>query len=655
MLNYIDFLSPPITLFHLERRTHTSKVGGCSLLIFLTICIVYISYLLFYVVAHSRVTSIFFKKFEFEAGHYSFNSSSIFHFIQIFSPEDGGYFDKYDSRYIRAFTTYVHSNFKDSDLKLYDHWVFDECRKGIDDKDLDQSLFVNVVNFTNGVCIRHYYNSTEQKYYSLEEEGFHWPYLEHGIAQRNNIYLTTIIQKCTNDSIINELFGNCPTQKEIDNYVSQYFGIYLYFTDTQVDPTNYKMPLQKYFQTISTGIGTSQTYVESYIHYSPIKVRTNEGSVFGNNREINSFYFDFNRKGSANNNPKYFTITKYYHLMQNNVQIYQRKYSNIFDLLSEIGGVAQFVFNLFYCVNYMYNRYVIAYDTNSLFFAVKDNQSKELNIHNNSFNNNNCNDINSIQKININNNNNNNLNLDKLHFKKKVQKYSSLQGINNEKKLKLNFLKNNGLQDNKSDLKENTININKRKSENVSIINNKNYYYLSTINLTNNLNKNHFKKHNSIILDANSSGLSLKNNNNFIFNKKDILKTNDKNNKKLPKKREKEKENETINYSKMEKNLYDKIYLSKLSVAKIDHKTLKLKRINNKEKIKSVKDFSFFIFLKYLLYDKKGSTGFLIKFRKHLLSEEHLFKSHIKMILLEKEFNSKNAENTNVFECFNEL
>ena len=28
VFNYIDFLSPPITLYHLENRTHTSKMGG---------------------------------------------------------------------------------------------------------------------------------------------------------------------------------------------------------------------------------------------------------------------------------------------------------------------------------------------------------------------------------------------------------------------------------------------------------------------------------------------------------------------------------------------------------------------------------------------------------------------------------------------------
>ena len=47
----------------------------------------------------------------------------------------------------------------------------------------------------------------------------------------------------------------------------------------------------------------------------------------------------------------------------------------IFDLFSEIGGVVQVIFYLFYGVNFLYNKYVIAYDTNSLFFAIKDNNA----------------------------------------------------------------------------------------------------------------------------------------------------------------------------------------------------------------------------------------------------------------------------------------
>ena len=624
MLGYLDLLSPPITLFHLERRTHTSKIGACLVIILVTVSGGYISFLLYSVIRHTKVVSMFYKKFEFEAGHYPFNSSSIFHFIQIFSSDNGGYFDKYDTKYIRAFTTLVHSNFNDSDLELYDHWVFDNCQKNIDDKDIDPILFHNVENFTNAVCIKYFFNSTEKKYYQLEEKGFFWPYLEHGVAQRNNIYLTTTVQKCTNDSIINELFGNCPSQKEIDEYLSHYLALYLYFTDIKIDPTNYKKPTQKYLQTITTSIGTNETFVENYIHYSPLKIRTNEGSLFSSSHEMKSFYFDFNLKNSKINSQKYFTITKYYHLMQNNVQIYERRYNNIFDLLSEIGGIIQSVFYVFYWLNYIYNKYVIAYDTNSLFFHVKDNQFKELDV-----------------KTNLNNNN-------KIKTKKPLKKYTSLQVVKKD-----TIIKNNNK---KLSFKEviNTEDINKkkRKTGNFNIFHVKSDNYLNSLLLSKDINKRIFRKNNDdSLFDFNSSLLDLKNNNHLMNKKGDNSPEN--NNKIINAKNRNSKLMKTFNYSKNEKYYYNKIWMSKNSIAKIDHKIIDFKQMN-KDKMKSVKNLSFFIFLKSLCFDVKGSTNFLIKFRKHLLSEEHLFKSHIKTILLEKEFN-KTAENTNVFECFNEL
>ena len=140
MINNIDFLSPPITLFHLEKRTHTSKMGACLVILLLIICLAYAIFLIYNLIIHQKMTYIFYKKFEYEAGYYVFNSSSIFNFIQIYSSESGGYFDEFDSRYIRAFTTFAHYNLTYNNLYLYDHWVFDICRHNIDDKDLEPSL-----------------------------------------------------------------------------------------------------------------------------------------------------------------------------------------------------------------------------------------------------------------------------------------------------------------------------------------------------------------------------------------------------------------------------------------------------------------------------------------------------------------------------------
>ena len=622
-INKIDFLSPPITLFHLEKRTHTSKISGFLVILMMTIISLYICYLLYNLVSHRKLTSIFHKKFEYEAGYYSFNSSSIFHFIQIFSPEDGGYFDKFDTKYIRAYTTYVRSNFSYGNLDLYDHWVFDSCRENIDNKNVESYLFKNVENFTNGVCIRHYYNSSERKYYSLEDKGFQWPHLEHGIAQRSNIYLTTLVQKCSNDSIINNLFGPCPPQKDIDNYLSKYFGVYLYFTDTQVDPTNYTKPTQKYLQVISTGIGTPQSFVESYIHFSPLIIRTRIGSLFETIADMNSFYFDFNRKGSANNNEKYFTITKYYHLMQNNVQIYERKYNNIFDVFSEIGGVIQFIFYVFYWTNYAYNKYIIAYDTNALFFSIRDKHS--------------------FSRQNT------------IHLKKNDIKLLNLKSNNDRNMIKSNvFLSSNNLNMNK--IKYNRLSqvLNQNEIENKKI-NGNNRLKLSNIinngdntNFSINLNKNIItkKKSSQFLENPNSSFLFLKENN--IKEKK----------KKIERVR---KESNCFGgiYQNLEINLGKKNDINIMNVddlSNIDEEYLKKVTEISDAKLRAIKSFTFFDYLRSLIIKRrKGNHYFISIFRKHLLSEEHFLKSHIKIVFLEKQHNFHGEENTNILECFNEL
>ena len=666
MIKDIDFLSPPITLFHLEKRTHTSKLGACFVIALVIACSSYTIFLIYNLISHKKMTYIFFKKFEFEAGYYSFDPSSVFHFIQIFAPQSGGYFDKFDSRYIRAYTTYAQSNLSYSNLDLYDHWVFDTCRKNIDDKDLDDSLFQNVENFTNGVCIRHYYNSSERKYYSLEDKGFKWPHLEHGISQRNNIYLTTIVQKCSNDSIINELFGMCPSQKEIDDYVSRYLGIYLYFTDTQVDPTNFQSPVTQYLQVVSTGIGTSETYVESYMHFSPLRVRTKIGSIFGKTQDINSFYFDFNRKGAANNaGAKYFTITRYYHLMQNNVQIYERRYNNLFDLFSEIGGIAQFIFYLFYWVNYIYNTFVIDFDTNSLFFTLNDTKPKT--IGNNSIN------VNSISnKIKINGNDNKIYNIQNNILKlsrrgtKKVRNSKfyvnkNSRDINNfsDYESNLNLEKSSVKQKIKyfeiDNMNQKTI-VRRKKLLGTNIINDdnsaqilnelklgKNYDLIDNVD---NINSNRKKNRITIInnslnqkLSSNSFGKLKKDNDEKEIDNKLICNRDDKN----------KKESFRPNI-----NLLSSISISKNSIYKINYHSDGIMKKN--EEINGAKTFSILAYTKSLIFRKsKRKYEYLTLFRMHLLSEEHLLKSHIKMVLFEKKYNLNNNETTNVSECYNEL
>ena len=660
----LDFLSPSITLFHFDRRTHTSKLGGVLVIIMIFCCVGYTSYLLFSTITHKRITSIFYKKFEFEAGYYSLNSSSMFHFLQIFSADNGGYFDEYDSRYIRTYTTFVRSNFNESRIYEFDHWIWDRCREGIDNKNIDSSLFENVQNFTNAACIRYYYNSKEEKYFESNEAGFIWPNLEHGSAQRNNVYLTTVVKKCFNDSRIDKILGtNCAMKEEINNYLTNYFAIYLYFTDNQVNPLNYSSPITQYLQTISSGIGKSETFVENYVHFAPLKVITNEGSMFGSSKSESSFFFDMNRKGTETNNALYFTITKYYHIMTNNVQIYERKYDNILDIVSDMGGIFNFCFYIFFCLNYLYNNYIIVSDTNSLFFTVKEykkidkfelhkihndlknpqtNKEGDVKINNYLINNsvhfeNNKNSKNIIDnKSSLHRPINNVENNGNINYKKNTQNISNI----------VNNTISNNINNNK-----NTLNICSETNANKNRFNNIYNNNLKNINDVNDISEIISKKRHKTLVDFDSSGLNLKETKDLFSNT-------------IKQRRRSTKCDNIKNY---DDNILSPVHnikrnrsgivLDRGRLSKIFDLSEIIDNINSTEdEVLFKKVFSFSYYLRSFCYKSNGKNiKILMNFRKHLLSEEHLFKSHIKLLLLEKSNQIEEEQKIDVIECFQGL
>ena len=100
--------------------------------------------------------------------------------------------------------------------------------------------------------------------------------------------------------------------------------------------------------------------------------------------------------------------------------------------------------------------------------------------------------------------------------------------------------------------------------------------------------------------------------------------------------------------------LLSSISISKSSIYRINYAPQGIMR--RSKKIIGTKTFSIFSYTKSLIFRKnKKKYEYLTLFRMHLLSEEHLLKSHIKMVLFEKKYNLDDEEKTNVLECYNEL
>ena len=636
MINKLDFLSPPITLFYLERRTHTSKIGGLLIILLISLCSSYIIYLLYLIIKHKKVTALFYKKFENDIGQYYLNPNSIFYFIQLHSIDNESFKYIYASKYIRTYSYYGNTDFDESSLDRIDHWVYDTCREGIDNKDLDPSLFQNINNFNNSACLRYYFNSKEKKYYSIGEKEYIWPFLEHGIAQKNNRFLHTSMQKCTNDSVINNLFGDCPSQEEIDEYIAKLAAIFMYLVDKQIDPTDYKKPIQNYMQSITSGIGTAESFEENYVFYSPLKLRTKEGTILERNKELNSIFFDSNIKISSPNSKQYFKLARFTQFLQNNIQIYERRYDDITDILSDLGGIIQCVFNIFYWINFLYNKYIIVSDTNSLFFTMLTKRADSINGEkiitkfNKSINKNNNLNNSSFNDLNANKNNNTVIG----NLMDRYNDNSHYNGIGN-------FREENDSKINGSSSKSKENNTKKEKHFSFNLIHPKKYK--RNISLFNSVIRNNsFKKKNNNNNNINNT------NDIHIVNKMKELHYHSSTNKKSYYLNNNRKKNFYFNHDNIKEE-------SNLDISKnnLVNQTIKLSQYFN-DNIKLNKKYSFYNFLKSIFSQKINNINFLIKYRKCLLSEEHVLKSHINNIILEKKLNVDKYQDISFIDSFNE-
>jgi hypothetical protein len=499
----------------------------------------------------------------------------------------------------------------------------------------------------------------------MEEKEFVWPHLEHGISRRDNVFLTTMIEKCSNDSVLTKLLGYCAPSEIIEEYIGRYFGFYMYLLDNSVDPTNYTNPLQSYFQVISTGIGNSKTFVENYIHFAPIRMRTKVGDIFGEYTDENSFFYDFNRKGTAESYNR--ILLKNYYLMQNNYNIYERRYSGLFDIIANLGGTSQLIYNIFFIVNFIYHRYIIIMDTNHFFCTIdntrKNGHNSDSNVSHKIFN-----PLNDL-KISI-------IESDKINKKLKKQVYSLNLNIEGTEEIKSNGNKtdvgiHNAIDKNRinafSIFKENKIKRNNyirgsansassdvNKNEIIKYMNKSNIsnesYDFSNIKIKELDNINKEKRLDSIEL-LKEKNISSAQNNELISEYTDITTKNIKlsklntNKHNFPPKRNKTvrfNDNKTTNITRKKNKSQFVKPLPKVS--NLNEEMKKNQKLNKEMVIISKHFEKEFSFLNYILNScskDKGKEKYknllsLVSFRRKILSENFIFQQHIINLLLGK-------------------
>ena len=86
---------------------------------------------------------MFYRSYLPDIPHYYFNNTSgIFHYFQIYDSKTKT-FGKYDTKYIRIFMSRLYKTYQESQDNLHEneHWVYGQCRNGIDNKNMDKYIF----------------------------------------------------------------------------------------------------------------------------------------------------------------------------------------------------------------------------------------------------------------------------------------------------------------------------------------------------------------------------------------------------------------------------------------------------------------------------------------------------------------------------------
>ena len=412
-LSNLDYLSPSITLCYLGKRGHISNISGFLSIILSIIIIIFIAFFLSLRLKRIISSSSFYKQYENNnVNYYYFNGTELFHFFYL--KTSNLTLNKYDNlnKYIRIIAY-------NDDIKNLnsDHWIYDLCEENTDNSLLNKTIFHNKYFFQESLCLKYYYNSKTEKYFTNKETEFKYPFIKNSLNNNEILTLNVNVEKCVNNSF-NFKFNNqynyhCASDNEVSIFLSEIKEIYLYYHNHHVLVDNYKHPHYTTLSYYKYNLEDNNILQINTIYYSLLKILTYNGFFLKN--EINTFTVDYiKEKITLINNDiilkTSFQISEYSH-------IYKRYYYSLFkDIFPKIGGIIQLIYSIFYLINYIYYKYI--YTSNAIDEIIKiENQKLSIIDIQNFFKKSNekLNDVNNtksqknILKLKINEINNNNI------------------------------------------------------------------------------------------------------------------------------------------------------------------------------------------------------------------------------------------------------
>ena len=364
LLKKFDFLSPSITLYYFDQKRHSSYIGGL-----LTILMVIFSFFIiiqysFIKVYPSESSLLIFRNYD-KVVNLFFNQTGLFHYIWIVNENNILDNNKYNNLIqlnnlkkgilrIYMANTYDNYEYNSSNLKNKDHWVYDTCSNYIDEDDLQYDI-----SFSS--CIKYYYNSNDKKYYSINDDtNFRWPYINQNISNFENVYFGIFVERCQNNTILNEILGDCHPEDKIDEYLHNFNNIFLSFINKQIQTNNKNTPFKYNSHKIYDNLSKNKFYF--FIHdLTFIYFNYKESNFLKNNIiDYNSFMLDEDKTNRIYNMNKNKLLIAYILHSKKYINEFTRRNNNdILEFISDVGGSIYIIYILFYGFNFILNEKII--------------------------------------------------------------------------------------------------------------------------------------------------------------------------------------------------------------------------------------------------------------------------------------------------------
>ena len=220
-------------------------------------------------------TSFFYNKFIENLGPTHLNSTGIFHFLFFAIYSD---YVCIDNRAMTIIATISNFNdfYTDNNITKYAHYIYEKC----DEDDLGEMKKSfnedNKIFFGCGYCIKKYYDNITKTIYHKNDPNFVYPRLEFGASSIKNLNYGIYIQKCQNNSIINN--NSCYDNETMEKYISKNITSYnIMFIDSSIDVSNYKNPIEYSFHRLSNAFNDA-SFTANHINLHNALLRTIAGT-----------------------------------------------------------------------------------------------------------------------------------------------------------------------------------------------------------------------------------------------------------------------------------------------------------------------------------------------------------------------------------------